>query len=149
MTRKDKITRKLTKSARAPRGVDQSPSETHKVVISPRPKVTGPKFHAHAHLHLMDSPHAKTDHIDINTLGTGASTRFPRSWSCLQSQRSQGQNSMLMHNYTLWVVHVHKLATLASIPWAQKRPKDSQGQGHSSKVKGHSTKIPCTTTPHG
>ena len=31
------------------------------------------------------------------------------------------------------------------------RPQESQYQGHSSKVKGHRTKIPCTctSTPHG
>ena len=37
---------------------------------------------------------------------------------------------------------MHKLATLASIPWAQGRPQDLQAQGHSSKVKGHRTEIP-------
>ena len=31
----------------------------------PRAEVPGPKFHAHAHLHLMGSPHAHTGHIDI------------------------------------------------------------------------------------
>ena len=34
---------------------------------------------------------------------------------------------------------------------AQVCPQDSQGQGHSFKVKGHRTKIPCpcTSTPMG
>ena len=52
-----------------------------------------------------------------------------------------------------WVVlvHMHILATLASIPWTQKCPQESQGQGRCSKVKGHRGKIPCqcTSTPHG
>ena len=74
-----------------------------------------------------------------------------RSRSYHQGQRSQDQNSTPVHNYTLWVVLMHKLATLASIPWAQGHSQDSQGQGHISMVEGHKTKIPCpcTTTLHG
>ena len=61
---------------------------------------------------------------------------------------------MPMHIYTSWVVHMHKLATLASIPWAQERPQESQGQDHDprSKVTGpkfhaHADR-PLTGSPH-
>ena len=86
-----------------------------------------------------------------NTLDVGVSTRIPRSRSWLQSQMSQNQKFMPMHIHPSWVVAQNKLAILASIPWAQKRPKQSQVQGHCSRVKGHRTKTPCpcTSTPHG
>ena len=65
----------------------------------------------------MGSPHAQTGHTGINTLGTGASTRFPRSRSLLQGQRSQDHNTMPMHIYSSWVVHRHKQVTLVSMPF--------------------------------
>ena len=77
----------------------------------------------------MGSSHAQPGHVGINTLDTGTPTRFPRSRLWPQGQRSQDQNSVLMHIYPTWVVYKHKLATLASIPWAQDHLQDSQGQG--------------------
>ncbi len=99
----------------------------------------------------MGSPHVQAGHTGINTLGTGASTRFPRSRSQLQGQRSQDQNSMPMHIYTSWVVDMKKLTTLAAKPWEQERPQDFQGQGHGPKIKRHGTQIPCPcpSTPPG
>ena len=68
-------------------------------VMTPRSKVTCPKIHTRAHLLLMGSPHTQTDHIGINTLDARMSTRFSRSRSWPQSQRSQDKNSMPMFNY--------------------------------------------------
>ena len=129
-------------SARAPRGVDPSPSETHKVnVISPRSKVTGAKYYAHVHLSLMCSPQAQSGHTGINTMDIAEFTRIPRSRSSNQGQRSPDQKPVPMHIYHSSVVHRHRLATLVSIPWAQQHSQDCQGQGHRSMVKGHRTKI--------
>ena len=100
----------------------------------PRSNVTGPKLHGHAHLPLMGSPQAQISHISINTLGTGASTRIPRSRSWIQGQRSQDQNFMPMYIYASWVAHMHKQETLASMHWAQEHPQESQGQFHGFKV---------------
>ena len=77
-------------------------------VMAPRSKVTGPKVHAYAHLPLMSSCHTQTDHIGINTLDTGVSTRFPRSRSWLQGQRSQDKN-----------FHAHAHLPLMGSPHAQ------------------------------
>ena len=92
-------------------------------------------------------PQTQTGHIGINTIDTGASTRIPRSRSWLQGQRSQDQNSMLMHSYLSWILHRGRLATLASIPWTQEGPRESPGRGHGCKVKGHRTKMPGPCTP--
>ena len=114
----------------------------------------GPKFCVHAYLPLMGSRQTHTGHVGINTLGTGASTRFQISRSWLQGKRSQNLNSIPMHIYPTWIVHRPKLTTLASKLWTQEGPQESHGQGHGSKAKGHRTKIqshahlPIMGSPH-
>ena len=115
-------------------------------VIVVRSKVTGPKFHSHAHLPLIASPPAQTGHTGINTLGTATSTTIPRSRSKLQGQRSQDPSFMAIHIYPSYVVHMHKLAMLAPIPLTQQCSQETHLQRHSTKVKGHITRIACTYT---
>ena len=55
--------------------------------------------------------------------------------------RSQDQNFMIMHIYPSWILPRYKLATLPSIPWTQQGSRESEGQDHGSKVKGHRTKF--------
>ena len=97
----------------------------HKIlkVKVPRLKVTGPKFHAYAHLSFMGSAQTQTGQTGINTADTER-LRIPRSRSWRQGWRSQDQNSMPMHIYPSWVVHTLKLAMLSSINWTQQCPQD-------------------------
>ena len=51
----------------------------------------------------------------INTLATAAATRFPRSTSYLQGQRSRGWYNMPMHSCPSRVVHIPELVNVGSI----------------------------------
>ena len=75
---------------------------------------------------MQDSEHI--GHIGISSLDTAASTRFPRSRSQLQGQKSQDQNSMAMHIYLSWVAYI---GINSLTHWC---PQNSHGQSHSSKV---------------
>ncbi len=111
-------------------------------IMVSRSKVTGTNFYTCAYKPCIHNPQVHIDHDGINTLDTGGSTRLPRSRPRLHGQWRQDLNSMSMHIYPSWAVHRHGLATLTSIPWTQQHQQDFQGQGHSSKVKGHRTRIP-------
>ncbi len=116
--------------------------------ISPRSKVAG--VNAHAHLGIMDRPHASNCLCSINMLDT----IFPRSRSYVQGQRSLWQNDMPMQTYTSWIVHIFKLANVAYNNCHKifsGFPRYAQVQGCNSKVNGQGGKVtcPCTPTPNG
>ncbi len=149
-------TRKLTKSARAPQWVDPSPPQTQNAkdiiytnptvkVISPNSKVIGPKFHPHSHLSLTCSPRAQTDHTGDSSIHKNLKVKVIASRSKITGPKFYAQAHL-----PLIVAHRHKLVMLASIPRKHKRPQESQGQGHGTKVKSHRTKFPCQcTSTHG
>ena len=103
-----------------------------------RSNVTGPKLNGHAQLSLMGSPQAQTGHNGVNTFGTGGSTRILRLKVMAARSNVTGPKFHAHAHLPLVgprVVQRHKLATLASIPWAQEHPQEFQGQGHGTKVK--------------
>ncbi len=62
-----------------------------------RLKVAGPKFHAHAHQHLMDSAHTQTGHTGIDTIGTGVS-KVKLAKLAFHTLAQEHQDSMLRLN---------------------------------------------------
>ena len=82
----------------------------------------------------------------IRKLHRTAATSFSRSTSCLQGQRSQGQNDLDTHTYPSFVVHIPKLTSVARICWIQKQPQDFQGQGHIYKANCRGDKMACLCT---